>query len=193
MQQDASQSAEKGPPWRAFSFAADIDTTAAHRHPPCRMRSTQACSGFTLTELVTVLVILGVLSAFTAPRFFDQSVFQEFGFYEDLVASLRYGQKIAVGSGCPVQVSINASGYTLAQQTVLGNRCDTSDTSWAVTVLLPDGQAAAGTAPSGVTLSPVVTYQYDGLGTTNLGSDQTINIGSRNLVVQAQSGYVLTP
>ena len=60
-------------------------------------------------------------------------------------------------------------------------------------VLLPDGQAAAGTTPAGVTLSPIVTYQYDGLGKTDLASDQTVSIGTRTLIVQAQSGYVLTP
>ncbi len=150
-------------------------------------------SGFTLTELVTVLVILGIIAAFTAPRFFDRTVFDELGFYQELVAALRYGSKIAVGSGCPVQVSISASGYALAQQAGSGNRCDSADSSWAVSVLLPDGQAAAGSTPTGVSLDPVVTYLYDGLGRTDLASDQTISVGSRTLVVQAQSGYVLTP
>ena len=78
-------------------------------------------SGFTLTELVTVLVILGIIAAFTAPRFFDRTVFDELGFYQELVAALRYGSKIAVGSGCPVQVSISASGCALAQQA--GREC----------------------------------------------------------------------
>ncbi len=152
-----------------------------------------ASHGFTLTELVTVITILGILAAFAVPRFFDQVVFEERGFYEEVVAELRYGQKIAVGSGCPVQISIDASGYALAQQTVLLNRCDPADVSWAVPVLLPDGYAAAGTTPAGVTLGPVVTYQFDGLGQTDLGADLTVSIGTWSLIVQAQSGYVLTP
>ena len=152
-----------------------------------------ASHGHTLIELVTVVVILGILSAFAVPRFFDQDVFEERGFYEEVVAALRYGQKIAVGSGCPVQVSIDASGYALAQQVVLSNRCDPADVSWAVPVLLPDGFAAAGTTPAGVTLGPVVTYEFDGLGQTDLGADLTVSIGAWSLIVQAQSGYVLTP
>jgi len=165
-------------------------TTRHHRH---RILRACASSGYTLVELVTVIVILGILAAMAVPRFADHVVFEERGFYEEVVAALRYGQKIAVGSGCPVQISIDANGYALAQQTVLANRCDPGDSSYAVPVLLPDGQAAAGSTPTGVTLGPVVTYEFDGLGQTDLGSDLTVSVGSWSLIVQAQSGYVLTP
>ncbi len=163
------------------------------RRPRWRNRATGASPGHTLVELVTVVVILGILAAFTAPRFFDQVVFEDRGFYEEVVAALRYGQKIAIGSGCPGRIRLAATGSDRAPHTALANRCDPADSTWAVAVLLPDGQAAAGSTPAGVTLGPVVTYVFDGLGRTDLGTDLTVSIGSWNLIVQAQSGYVLTP
>ncbi len=170
-----------------------MQPTCTTRRPRHRILRAGASRGYTLVELVTVIVILGILAAFAVPRFADHQVFEERGFYEEVVAALRYGQKIAVGSGCPVQISIDASGYALTQQTVLANRCDPGDVSYAVPVLLPDGQAAAGSTPAGITLGPVVTYQLDGLGQTDLGGNLNVTVGALTMTVQAQSGYVLTP
>jgi MSHA pilin protein MshC len=149
--------------------------------------------GVTLIELVTVILILGILLAMTTPRFFDLGVFEERGFYEEVASALRYAQKIAVGSGCSVRVSITASSYDLRQQAASGNRCNAADNTWTTQVLLPDGQTASGTAPAGITLGPVTTYEVDGLGQTDLGSDRTITVGTLSMTVQAESGYVLMP
>jgi len=165
-------------------------TTTRHRKRALRAGASR---GYTLVELVTVIVILGILAAFAVPRFFDAQVFEERGFYEEVAAALRYGQKIAVGSGCPVRVTITAGSYDLKQQAALGNRCDPADSTWAVSVILPTGQAAAGSTPAGITLGPVTTFQLDGLGQTDLGGDLTVTVGSSTMTVQAKSGYVVTP
>ncbi|MGI9203523.1 MAG: GspH/FimT family pseudopilin [Woeseiaceae bacterium] len=148
--------------------------------------------GFTIIELVLVIVIVAILGAIAGPRFFDNASFNERAFHDELVAAIRYGQKIAVASGCSVQVDISTTTWTLTQQSQLSGHCDPADSSFPVPVLLPSGDAMNGAAPGAVTVAPAVTFIYGPLGRTNLGANQVLNIGSRVLSIQAESGTVIT-
>ncbi len=147
-------------------------------------------AGFTLVELVVVIAIAGILASIAGPRFFGSNAFQERGFADELSAALRYGQKVAVASGCPVQATIAAAGYSLGQQAALAGHCDPSDLSFAGTVLFPDGQAVAGTAPAGVAVAPAVTFRFLPTGETDLGGDVAVAVGARTVSVAAGSGLV---
>ena len=74
--------------------------------------------GFTLTELVVVLAVLGVLAAVAAPRLVSNQVFAERMYAEDVAAQLRYAAEIARLSDCPVRFNLSATGYALAPTVV---------------------------------------------------------------------------
>jgi MSHA pilin protein MshC len=138
-------------------------------------------------------VILGIVAAFAAPRFFDDRTFLQRGYYEELVAALKYAQKLAVASGCPVRVVIDASGYAARQQAAQSGTCNTADTTWATSVALSDGQVLSGNKPIGITVAPAVTLTFDALGSTDLGADQSISVGPFALTVRAASGFIQAP
>ena len=139
--------------------------------------------GFTLIELIMVMVITGILAAVVGPRFFDRQVFDERLFYEESLAAVRYGQKLALASGCLVQVSLDASGYRVRQAT--------SCTSGAfIDVAGPDGQAPfAAALPSGVSVTATTfPLVFASQGQPSVAASATI--GSFSINVTPVTGLV---
>ena len=72
-------------------------------------------SGFSLVELLTVIILLGILGVVALGRFAQTDAFAARGFFDDTVAAVRFAQKLAVSSGCDVRVILTAGGYELRQ------------------------------------------------------------------------------
>lgn len=76
-------------------------------------------SGFSLIELIVVVLLLGILSVFAMGRLFDQNQFAARGFFDDTVNAVKFAQKLAVSTGCEVRVTFAApptTGYRLEQR-----------------------------------------------------------------------------
>ena len=78
-------------------------------------------SGFTLIELIVIILVIAVVSAFAASRFVNRTAFDEIGFFEESLSGVRYAQKVAMASGCDIRVTFNASGLQLRQWIDAGN------------------------------------------------------------------------
>lgn len=140
-------------------------------------------------ELVVVIAIAGILAAVAIPRFADQQVFQERGFYDEALSAARYAQKYAVASGCEVQLSISGSAYVLNQRAI-----DCTTGAFSRPVVNPgnrDAAGFAGTAPAGIAFSissnPVV---FDALGKTTDGISRTVTVGGKSFEIVGATGFV---
>lgn len=145
--------------------------------------------GFTLIELVTVMLLLGILSVVALPRFFKAADYKGRGFYEEVAGAARYAQKLAVASGCDVQLTIAGDSYALHQR----QTCD-HGSAFSRNVLRPTGNDAfAGSVPTGVSLSASdPSIIFDALGRATPGG-VTVTIDGRSFTIAGESGYVGVP
>jgi MSHA pilin protein MshC len=152
-----------------------VDQQLAHTSRQMRER------GFTLIELIMVIVIMGVLAVFAAPRIFNTSDFTQRGFHDETLSLLRYAQKTAIAQRRVVCVALNPTGVTMTmdKSTPPDGTCDSAPT-------LPNTpKGGSGLAPS------VAAFKFTGLGSTDQSSNVTMTItNAESITVEAATGYV---
>jgi MSHA pilin protein MshC len=78
-----------------------------------RPRITGRSAGFTMVELVIVIILIGILGAIGAARFFNRTGFDAAAFSEQSAAMMRYAQKLAIAQNRPVYVQASSAGLSL--------------------------------------------------------------------------------
>lgn len=144
--------------------------------------------GFSLTELITIIVILGIISAVAAPRFFDRNVFESRGFYDQVISTLRYAQKIAIAqrtSVCVVdtatEIGLFAADCATPLNVLVPQRCATDQIEYQHKICAPAGVSIT-SAHGGLI--------FDGLGSTLVTRIYTVSDYAAPITVAAVTGYV---
>ena len=135
-----------------------------------------------MVELVTVIVIIGILGAIVVPRFFDRNTFDSRGFYDQVISTLRYAQKTAIAQRRFVCVAITGNNTITLEQGAT-NTCGGN-------VANPAGSASYSiTAPSGVTVDNAA-FNFNALGRPSAAQDIAVSGYTTHIVVEAETGYV---
>lgn len=151
-------------------------------------------SGFTLVELVMVIVILGILAVVAVPKMTGGSEFRAAGFKEEVRAALRYAQKSAVSHRRLVCADLASASVTL---TIAASNPASSCSS--TTLNGPDGNPAFARSldSTNASLTPTGTLYFqpsgvvtsDGAGASITDYSITVT-GLTAISVQGATGYV---
>jgi MSHA pilin protein MshC len=146
-----------------------------------------ASRGFTMVELILVIVVAGILAAVAVPRMVGRSGFDTRGFADQLAATVRFAQKLAVAQRRDVYVQLTASDATLCYSA-------TAPCSAASRAPGPGGEKPYTiSAPGGVAISPVTALGFDAEGRPNIAAQLDIQVngsGTHRVLVEQETGYV---
>jgi prepilin-type N-terminal cleavage/methylation domain-containing protein len=126
--------------------------------------------GFTLVELIMVIVLISILAVSVVPKFVDTSAISVAGGAAMVAADIRYTQELAMSTHTPKTITFttNDTFYTVNSQTM--------------------------NLPSRVSISSGATFTFNSLGepTTGGGSSVEIQAGSstKTITVESYTGRV---
>lgn len=132
-----------------------------------------------------VLVLVGVLAVFAAPRLFNSTDFYARGFHDETLALLRYAQKTAIAQRRTVCVSFTINSASLKVDNDSNAGCEAN-------LAGPRGETPGGiSARSGVSYSAQPSaMSFDALGRSSLGQTIAVQGVGRSITVEAGTGYV---
>lgn len=187
--------------WR---YSRDLRVIAGHRRIRPRNK------GFTMIELIVVLILIGILSAVGYARFFDRGSFDGDSFAERARTVVRFGQQLAIAQNRPVFVQ--ADGERIGLCFAGAAPCAAASQVPAAGGAVSSGAASACASanwycearPATVTLAPPAATlcfnalgqpgAYSGGGCLTPLSSYAITITaagvSRSVAVASETGYV---
>lgn len=122
------------------------------------MSKLKAAKGFSLVELVTVIILLGILAATILPRFSSRDGFSEYALRDQLISAYHLAQQRAMydHSGTCYRLNIDSNGFAPQRD--------------GVTISEPVGEISFSGDYIGLSIVPSIPIFFDGLGNTYTGS-----------------------
>lgn len=77
-------------------------------------------AGFTMVELITVIILIGILGAVGASRFFDNTVFENRAYADQAKTIIRYAQKLAISQNRFIFVRTNGNSFAVCSAAACG-------------------------------------------------------------------------
>ncbi|GGY38624.1 MSHA biogenesis protein MshC [Pseudoduganella albidiflava] len=152
-------------------------TTAKPIRPVSRLPRPRAGQfGFTLVELVLILLIVGILGAVAAPRFFEQRTFDVAGFSQQTTALIRLAQKQAIAQNRNVYVRLDGNSVALCYDTGCNGKvpAPANSNSGSATTLARCGNLttwACEGIPNGLAITAAPMFYFDPAGKPFNASD----------------------
>ena len=145
--------------------------------------------GFTLVELVLVIVLVGTLSFFAVSRLADRGDTDAHGATEQLASALRFAHKAAVAQRRFVYVNVDTAANRVWFCLDAASACATPLAAAAggpLEVTLPRGLALGGNSNA--------QWRFDGLGRPSFASATDLTVAAPNVTftvrIEPESGYV---
>lgn len=145
--------------------------------------------GFTLVELVVVMLLMAVLATVSAARFADREPFATQGLADQITSGLRLAQAAAVARRQSVFVQLDAAPVAL--RVCADNGC--------AQALPPPGGGDWLSDGEGLTLTAAASFSFDADGTPSFGTALQLQVqagsgvAAKTVRVEAGSGHVHQP
>lgn len=134
--------------------------------------------GFTLIELIVVILLIGILSASVAPRFFSDNDFKARGLADEIITAIRHAQRLSMTRGENHHIIITTTSYTVEK--VAGP---------IKKVRHPDGDDAFSKIIPNNIVTSTVTIEFDQLGRPIPNNLVSIDLLPFTITVEKETGY----